>query len=205
MPRFRFGRRRRNFGRMVRRARPIVRAATGIVLAKRVLLNQLTIPDITAADFDNPLSIDLLRCIEAQDEEVESDGTNIADTPLYSRITGMRMNLFIKAGAATDIRWMMHKSPDNDITVTSLATDFHNSNDTQPQRELRKMTVAKGYFAIGSDRLLTRFPIFVSKKALARISPMRENDRLRLVVAKHGDGTTATLSGFGTIYVRANG
>lgn len=204
----RFGFRQRRFGRMVRRARPIVRAASGITLSKRVIFDSLTIPDVTSANYDNPLQIGLLNCTEGgQEEKQESDGTNIATTPLYSRITGFKFNFYVKAAAATDIRWILHKLPDGEELVTDanrLAGNFHNSDDTNPMREFRKMIIAKGFFGLSASSLQTRFPIFVKRKALARISPLREGDILRLDVAKHADGTTATLNGFGTIYVRAN-
>lgn len=192
----------------MRRARPIVRAATGIILAKRVILDSLVIPDVTSANYDNPLQVGLLNCTEAgQEEEQESDGTNIATVPLYSRIVGMNLNFYVKAGASTDIRWMLHKLPDGEELITDanrLAGNFHASDDTNPMREFRKMQMAKGFFGISSDRLQARVPVFVRRAALKRVSPLREGDILRFDIAKHADGTTAALNGFGTIYVRAN-
>lgn len=190
---------------MVRRARPIIRAATGITLAKRIILTDEIIPDVSAADFDNPLNVDLLQCIEAQDEEQVSDGTTIADAPLYSRIAAMRVNLFTSASAGTLIRWLLYKMPDGESLISSLAdANFHGSNDTPTQREMRKMTVAKGYYRISPDRLQTDMKIRVSRAAWKRISPLRENDTLRLVIAKSAEGSTGLLSGMGTIWVKAN-
>lgn len=209
MPRFRF-RRRRSFGRMVRRARPIVKAAAGITLAKRVLLDSINIADVTSTNYDNPTTFDLLACVASQAEGVESTGgstagTDVATAPIYSRITALRLNFYVKSGASTDIRYMVFKSPDNDITGAQAMAAFHSSDDTQAVRELRKCTIAKGFFGISSDRLQNKVPIFVKRQALARIAPLREDDRLKFVIAKHADGTTATLNGFGTIYVKANG
>lgn len=205
MRRFRFGRR-RQFGRMVRRARPIVRAVTGITLAKRTLLNALVIPDITSVDFDNELTVPLLECVEAQDEELESDGTNIATAPLYSRITSMNFHLMAHGfGAGSVLRWMLAKEPDGETIVTNLATQFHTSNDTQNEREVRKMTIAKGMLFVNASNLAANINVRVSKSALQRISPLRENDQIMFHIAKDSTGTTGTLSGFGTIYLRANG
>lgn len=190
------------------RARKVVRAVSGITLAKRVILDDISIADITSANFDNPTQVNLLTCIEAQDEELESDGTNVATAPLYSRIVAIKLNLLLKAPSGTHVRWMLHKLPDGEELVTDanrLAGNFHASDDTNPMREFRKMQLAKGITAIASDKLATSMRVFVRKKALARVSPLRENDVLRFDVAKHADGTTATLSGFGTIWLRANG
>lgn len=202
MRRFRFRQRRRtNF----RRARTIVRAVSGITLAKRIVLDNLTVPDVTTTDFDNPLDVDLLQCIEAQDEEQISDGTVVADAPLYSRITSFKFTGFMWAGAATTVRWLLIKDQDGDEQLTALANaSFHGSNDTPVFREARKNTIAKGTFRLPADRLQSNFRVFVSRKALARISPLRENDKLRLMVAKDAAGTTASLNGFGTIYIKAN-
>lgn len=201
MRRFRFRPRRTNF----RRARSIVRAVSGITLAKRMVFNNLTIPDVSAADFDNQLVVPLVECVESVDEEVESNGTAIADVPLYSRLTSMRTSFFIWSGAATDIRWMLQKQPDGDtLTASLIDASFHGSDDTQNQREARKNTIAKGYFRVPSDRLQVPFRIFVKPKSWSRIAPMRENDRLVLLLAKSAEGTSASFNGFGTIWCKAN-
>lgn len=188
----------------MRRARTIVRQVSGIVLAKRILLDGLTIPAESAANYDNPLTVDLLECTETQDEEVESNGTAIADTPLYSRILAIRLNFSVAAGAANQtFRWILAKSPDNDIAGTAFNSDFHSSNDAQNSREIRKNIIAKGLFTSNASSNVNRVPVFVRKKALARISPLREGDVLRFVISQNS-GTAASLHGFGTIWVRAN-
>lgn len=204
MRRFRFGRK-RSFRGMVQRARPIVRAATGTILAKRFIANKFDIPDVSATDFDNPVAFSLAECLEAQDEELESDGTNIATVPLYSRLVSIKANLFVTAGAQTFIRWVLLRNPDADLTASTIMTEFHTSDESSANRELRKNTLAKGYFALASDRLQSRIPIFIRRKAIARVQSFRENDRLTLVLAKHADGTDADMSGFGTCYFKANG
>ena len=103
------------------------------------------------------------------------------------------------------VRWLLHKSPDGDVTVTELNTSFNNTNDSQAQRELRKNTIAKGQIFVNSNNQSAPMNIFISRKALARISPMREGDLLRLVIAKDAAGTTGLFSMFGNMYIRANG
>lgn len=201
----RFKSRRRSFGATVRRARPIIRAAMGITLVKRVIVDSATIPDVSAANYDNPLTINLLRCIEAQDEEAEADGSTIADAPLYSRITGIRLTGHFQSSTASYVRWMLIKSPDNDISLTSLVTNFHNSNDGQSDRELRKMTIKKGWTYVNPGNSGSPWKTgFISKKALQRISPLRENDRIQLILAKDAAGTTIPFNLWGSIYVKAN-
>lgn len=189
---------------MVRRARPIIRAATGITLVKRVNASKLTVPDVTSVDFDNELEVDLLECTEAQDEEVESDGSVIADAPLYSRITSFRLHAMLVAGAQTYVRWILYKKPDGESLLSNMVSQWHSSDDSQNQREIRKNTIAKGLLNISSNRLSANIPIRVSSGALRRISPLREGDKITLVVAKAADGTTADLSIWGDIRIKAN-
>ena len=146
MRKFRFSRRRK---RSFFRAKRIVRQVTGMTLAKRVILNE-AIPDVTSVDYDNPLLVDLLECVEAQDEEAESDGSSIADAPLYSRIAAMRLNLTIVGPASSTVahRWKLYKMPDGEQlqTSSSMLTDsgFHISDDNPTAREARKYELAKG-------------------------------------------------------------
>lgn len=189
---------------MVRRARPIVRAVQSISLSKRVLLDKLTIPDITSADYDNPLVVPLLTCIEAQDEELESNGSDIATAPLYSRLVAIKLRLGVHAfSAQTVFRWMLWKSPDNDLTP-NMTTNFHSSNDTITDREIRKMVLAKGIVISNSSSVVNSVPIFVKRAAMLRAGPLRENDRINFQIAKDAAGTTANLTGFGTLWVKAN-
>lgn len=205
MPRFKF--RRRSFGAMVRSARPIIRAATGITLAKKVELDAVTIPAESAANYDNPLVVPLLTCLEAQDETLESNGTTIATIPLYSRLIAMRLQFNVLAGAASQgFRWILFKNVDNDTTVTSLANNsgfFHDTNETDAARAMRGLTIAKGFFISNASSNVNRVPIFVRKDAMKRISPFREDDRLTFVIAQNS-GTGASLHGFGTLWVKAN-
>lgn len=204
--RFKF--KRRNFGRIVSRARPIVRAVTGVTLAKRIVFDGVSVPAISATAYDNPLIQDLVECTEAQDEEAETDTSGgIADVPLYSRLLSLKLNLFLQSSAAPGAiraRWLLYKKPDGESLVTNLAGFFHSSDDTPTLREIRKLTLAKGMLPLSNDNLANRLPIFVRRQAWQRASPMRENDKISLVVAQSSNATL-TLSGFGTIYARANG
>lgn len=188
----------------------IARRATGIVLAKRILLDKLTIPDITSADYDNPLTFNLVAATEAQEEDVESTGgttagTDVATIPLYSKLLSLKLALMVHAmSAQTVFRWSLYKSPDGDLTLNQT-TNFHTSNDSITDRENRKFTLAKGMFVSNASSTVNRIPIFIRRKAWQRASPMREGDLLKFSIAKDAAGTTAQLSGFGTLYVRANG
>lgn len=190
---------------MMRRARRIVRKVSGITLAKRVLLNQVSIPDVSASDFDNEVEIPLVETLSTVDEEVESDGAGaIADVPVYSRMTGIRANFIIEHSNAHFVRWMLYKEPDGESLVTDMSSQFHTSDDTPTARELRKYTLAKGLLHIGADRQAANLRIRVSRAAMRRCSPMRLNDRITLVLAKSAAGTASTISGFATLYFKAN-
>jgi len=187
-------------------ARPIIRAASGTILSKRVEIDGLTIPAETASNYDNPINVPLLVSQETIDEEVEANGTVAAQIPLYSRLIALRLNLQILAGAASQgFRWILYKSPDGDLTITSLAnnTNFHDSNDSTTNREVRAQTIAKGFLISNASSNVNRVPVFVRRKALKRIQSFREGDILKLAIATNS-ATAASLHGFGTLWVKAN-
>lgn len=192
-----------------KRARRIVKAVTGITLVKRVVLDTLTIPAETAANFDNALTVDLLECVEAMDEEVESNGTAIADIPLYSRLTGFKFNFGIVAGSANQVfRWALYKKPDGEAIMGTDLSDtaglWHSSNDTPTAREVRKMLIAKGMLISNAASSIAYPRIFAKPAAMKRISPFREGDKLTFLIAQN-TATNSVLHGFGTMWVRANG
>lgn len=191
----------------MRRARSFIRRTVvnmGPIEAKRVIINDLAIPAQSAAAYDNPLTVQLLTCKETVDEELESNGSNIAEVPLYSKLVGMKMNFVIHGGTSGNIyRWMLFKNEDADVSLAGLQDDtFHTSNDTETFRHFRERTMAKGFF-VASDKTATRLNLFVKRKTLKRLGNLRENDRITLVIAQDG-GQAAALTGFGTLYVRLN-
>lgn len=187
-------------------ARPIVRAVNGITLSKRIVFDNETIADAVSANYDTLTSIPLIVCQEAQDEEVEANGSVAAQVPLYSRLTAIKGNFLVRSASATLVRFVLAKAPDGEDLYSNLDdTSFHGSDDTPTARERRKFQLAKGILSVNGDRLESRLRFFVSKKAWARASPMRENDELMLYLAKDTAGSTASLDGFGTVYCRANG
>lgn len=201
MRRFRF--RRRSFGGFARK----VRRVTGITLTKRVQCVTLTLPDITSADFDNELDIPLIDCLEAQNDEIESDGTNVATVPIYSRLTSLKLhfNVQVAGGASATIRYMLLKRPDGETAVGSLTDSFfHTSNDDPTSRENRKNVLAKGQRMISASATTATIPITVSRDALKRNAQLRENDRISLIVAKNATGTTGLVDLWGSLWVRAN-
>lgn len=165
----------------------------------------LTIPDVTAASFDNPLTIPLVVCQEAQDEEAEADGTNPAQSPLYSRLLKMRLKFAIVPQATTfTYRWMVVKRPDGEQLVSSLAaTTFNTSDDTPTAREQKKNTLAKGW-GICRETDPTYIVPRISRMALRRCGSMRENDRFDFVIAKDAPGSTALIHGQMNAWVKAN-
>lgn len=192
----------------MRRARSFIRrtvAAMGPIERKAVVLESHSIPARSASIYDNPTTVGLLVCQETVNEETESDGTNVAEAPLYSKVVGMKMQLMLHGMSANQIvRWMLVKDVDNEGAVTNLTdTFFHNTNDTPTDRELRARTLAKG-FVIGTDKTGQRLNLFIRRNTLKRLGNLRENDRLELILASSTSDTGAKLTGFGTIYIRAN-
>lgn len=181
----------------------------GPLEAKRVLMDAVAIPDITSVAYDNPIAMDLIVCQETVDEELESNGlANIAQVPLYSKLVGMKLHLQIR-GSVDDpltLRWMLYKMPDGESLITSLIdANFHSSDDNATQRELRGVTLAKGILLTNASSGVNRLSMFVRRMTLKRIGSLRENDKIRLLVAANVAATTqATISGFGNLYVRLN-
>lgn len=204
MPFRKRGRRRGGF----RRARSFVRKTVvnmGTIHAKRVLWEGGIIPDITATPYDNPVSIDLLQCIETQAEEQISDGTVVADAPLYSKLVGVKLNLLVKGAVndTTPMRWILYKSPDADITAATAMSNWHNSDDTSPAREMRANTLAKGMFITHASTGVTRVPIFIRRSTLKRLGKLKENDVIRFSIAAANAVTTqCTTYMWGTLYVK---
>lgn len=191
----------------MRKARSFIRrtvASMGPIEAKRFNVDKLAIPAKSAADYDNPLVLDLLVCQESIDEEVESDGTTVAQVPLYSKLVGMKGQLMIHGASNGDVfRWLLYKNTDNDDPITSLTNSFfHTSNDDQTSREIRSRIMAKGMF-VATDKLGSRLNLFVRRKTLKRLGSLRENDRITLLIA-HDDSASKLLTGFGTLYCRLN-
>lgn len=180
----------------------------GPIEAKRIILDGLSIPDISAAAYDNPLVIDLLICQETVDEEVESNGTNIAQVPLYSKFVGLKLDLNIR-GTVNDpltLRWLLWKLPDGEALVSSLQdSNWHSSNDVQNNRELRANTLAKGMLLTNTSSGVNKLRVFIRRETLKRLGNLRENDTIRLAIAANASATTqATVFGFGTAYARLN-
>lgn len=200
----------RRFGRRggMRRARRLIRrtvASMGPIEAKRVVLDGFSIPARSAAAYDNPQAIGLVVCQESVNEETESNGTTVAEIPLYSKIVGMKGSFTIHGGSSGDrIRWLLYKRPDGEA-LTSVLTDafFHSSDDSPTMRELRANTLAKGY-SIMSDKLAGRVSFHVRRSTLKRLGNMREQDAIYLLVAISSSTASTVITGFGTIYCRLN-
>lgn len=180
----------------------------GPIEVKRIQLDDLSVPDISAVSYDNALSIPLIVAQESVDEEIESDGTSIAQCRPYSKIVGFRLQLFIRFTGADPItiRWMLEKQPDGEALHTGLDdTIFHSSNDTPTNREIRKNTLAKGIVLSNLSSGVSRLNVFVRRTTMKRLGALRENDRWRLLLTMNTSVTTQPkVFGIGQLYVRMN-
>lgn len=141
------------------------------------------------------------------DETIVTDGTSIAQVPLYSKVVGLKMQLNIRGSVTTPpiVRWMLCKNPDGDYTAGNFMTAFQSAADDATTREIRGLTLAKGMVMLNESSGVSRLPVFVRRATLKRLGSLRENDRLELVLACSGaPATNPTLSGFGQIYCRLN-
>lgn len=139
------------------------------------------------------------------DEEVESDGTNTADCPLYSKILSIRLKAQLNAATSSLLRWILYKAPDGESLVSNMVSQWHSSDDSPTQREIRKNTLAKGMIRVAADRQVAFLSPFIKRKTLARIGSLSENDKIILTIAKDAAGSAVGFDGFGQAYVRANG
>lgn len=141
------------------------------------------------------------------DETLVSDGTNIAQVPLYSKLVSVKLNLAIRGSVSTPgvIRWMLVKNTDNDKTAAEFMTAFHNSADDAVSREIRALIYAKGFVMVNESSGVNHFRVFIRRQTLRRLSSMRENDRVQLILANsNAPATNPTLHGFGNLYFRLN-
>lgn len=202
MRRFRrFRGRRGGFGRF----RRMVQRVTQPIVTKRIILDKEALAADAGTDFSVPTVIGLLASTDGgTNAELNSDGTNIAECNPYSRLVGIKLQLWVVAAAGTFVRWVLYKDEDNEGFITTLAdTVFHTSADTPAQRELHRLILAKGMFRVSSSTLGARVNIFVRRKALRRNSLFKENDRLELAIAQD-DNNVGSISGFGSLWVAEN-
>lgn len=202
MFRRRGGFRARRFRRRVFR---IAKSATMPLVAKRFDLNAVAVPADGGTDYNVPVVIGLLSCTDGgTDAELESDATNVAQCNPYSRVSSIKGFVSVYGLSSNEIvKYMLYKDEDNEGLVTNLHSQFHNSNDDQANRELRKKIIAKGMVISGTSGIATINLRRYKKKALFRNALMKENDRIELAVATNST-SARTLSGFGTVYVREN-
>lgn len=180
----------------------------GPIVAKRVLVDGVAIPDITSVAYDNPLIVPLLICQESINEETESDGAGAtAECTLYSKVVGCKLDIKIR-GTTDDeltLRWMIYKSPDQDITSATAMDQFHKSDDTTAAREVRANILAKGYILTNISTGVTNIRAFIRRETLKRLGSLKENDLIRFLIAANSAATVqAQLNIMGTIYVRMN-
>lgn len=183
------------------RARRVVRAVQGQLVVRRINVFRQSIADITSADFDAATASQWIICQESINDETEATGSTPAEIPLFSRVKAIKVQVTIaEASAACWVRWALFKSPDGDLTSQNVIDNWHVSDDNPTAREVRKNILAKGEFFIDPNRLSRTFRIFISRAAMARISPMREGDRINFAVAKDGQGTTLALTAWGNVW-----
>lgn len=200
-------RRRVNFAR----ARQVVRAVSGRIINVRVNVVKFSIPDVTSADFDNPVAYDLLVGAEAQAHEVEATGgttagTDVPQVPIYSKVVALRLQTMVHGSSAGGeiVRWQLARNPQNDLSAANFNTGWHTADDDVTNREVRKYQIAKGQLIVSPNNLQTPLNLFIKKKTLLRNGNIREGDRLKMVFSKDATGTTLSVTQWGTIWLRAN-
>lgn len=191
----------------MRRATKFVRkvaSTMGPIEAKRIQFTALAIPADGGTDFSSELRIPLLQCSETVDEELESDGTNTAQVPLYSKVVAMKLDFRAFTSSGGIYRWMVAKEPDGEQLASSLTDSFfHSSNDAPTGRELRSTTLAKGHFLHNGSSSNHAIRFFIKKSTLKRLGSLRENDVIAFYIASSLN-TADSITGFGTIYCRLN-
>lgn len=178
----------------------------GPIEAKRIILNGVTISAKSATDYDTITSIPLVVCQESVNEETESNGTNTAEVPLYSKVVAIKGRLVLNTNfsATSCVHWMLYKQPDGESLTSTLADAFfHSADDTPTVRELNKNIIAKGML-VGSDKTSAAINLgFHKRKTLRRLGSLREGDKIVLALATN-ESSTHKLWGFGNLYARLN-
>lgn len=203
---------RRSFRRRggFRRARSFVRktvASMGPIEAKRFLFDEISLTQASATAFDAVHALGLVVCQESVNEETESNGTNVAEVPLYSKLVGMKGSISLtNLGATNRIRWLLYKRPDGESLTSTLADAFfHSSDDTPTMRELRANTLAKGIILPKADSLKATINLGrIRRSTLRRLGNLRENDAIYLLISTNTTAGSQKIHGMGTMYVRTN-
>lgn len=170
---------------------------------RRVVIHGATIPDITAADFDNPLTETLVTAEETVDREVEAiDGTP-AQVPRECHLTAIKLQGHVRSAASGNevVRWMLVKNIQDDLTGAGFMTRWQDSEASVTAKYVRGATIAKGQLQINANTV-TPLKCFIRRSALRRNSFLNEDDDIAFVIAKDATGTTCSLELWGQIYFR---
>lgn len=188
-------RRRGSFGRRVAR---IARRATRSIHVFRYRTEGIT---LTAAAVTQ---LPVLASSDDPDYEVGGDFATACQCEEGAVILNIRANWLIRhANAGTHFTWMLFKNP-NAVISTVNPPDLWNNAPTAQMQLLRKNCIAAGQFTVLATNLGGRVPVFIKRKALARIGQLHEDDTFLLAIDNSHATVDGTFSGTMTITVAEN-
>lgn len=144
--------------------------------------------------------ITFLTTKDTPDNDLETDGTNIAEVYSGARITDINLKIILHAGASGD-RTEIMMFRDKDATLLTNATIGNLFEMDYAATPALVRAAAMWYdmhiWGSGSDKLTTAPRI--RRAAMARNSQLRENDTLRILFSQNDGGTGRKVSIVGRI------
>lgn len=146
----------------------------------------------------------LLICDDDPDYNQLIDGTTAAEVAPGSRILALQLHFQVVLGSDNEIvEWVLMKNPDNDLsTAESSIAALYTQDVSAETRTIRKNAIAAGHFIMDSNHGTPEVRVNVSRKALARVGPIQDTDRLNMVFTMTAATGNTTLYGRGRIITR---
>lgn len=192
-------------GRQFRQVKNIVEAVSGDLLNKRIRVVGATGlgTTITAAATTSQklLQVDTDG---NPNEDLATDGTNVAECNYGSRLLSIDLTLIIKPASTSMIEWMLYRDPDGALTGTADLAELFAADVGLTNTMIRKCALAFGQIAPSLTNDFVRVPVQISRAAMARNKKLAANDAIYLVFKNLHGTNTGTYWLWGKIVVSEN-
>lgn len=150
-------------------------------------------------------SFSLLSCDDDPNYDLTTDGANIAECIVGSRIIAIQLHMTIsEVDGGEIVEWILGKDPDQALTATNFTISNLYTSDIDPNRRMLRENVWMADHMIGEtgNRTLKNATIRIPSKTLKRSRLMADNDVIRLVFTHTVSGTDSLMYLRGRIITR---
>lgn len=148
--------------------------------------------------------LNLLVCDDDPDYDQLIDSVTPAECAPGSRILAIQMHFqWVANGGDNElVEWILFKNRDGVIAAGTGIGTLYTQDLTATGRFLRKDTIAAGHTIFDSNHATPEIRINIPRKALRRLGPMQENDKLMMCFTHTAAAGNSTLYGRGRIITR---